>query len=195
MDTDGDFLVSWTSTYTQDGSGDGIYARRYNSSGTSLGSEFRVNTTTTNDQTLPSLAMNATGTFVIVWDDGDDTWGQRYNASGVAQGGEFRVNATQFKLQRFADVAMDAAGNFVVTWSSTHQDAAGNKWGIFGQRFTAAGVAVGPEFQANTITSGNQQYSSVAMDSSGDFVIAWAGFGRDGSGWGVFAQQYDPSGN
>ena len=32
---------------------------------------------------------------------------------------------------------------------------------------------------------------SVAMDSAGDFVIAWHSYGEDGSGYGIYAQRYN----
>jgi hypothetical protein len=48
-DAAGNFVVVWTSDL-QDGSSLGVFARRYSSSGAALGSEFRVNTYTTNAQ-------------------------------------------------------------------------------------------------------------------------------------------------
>jgi hypothetical protein len=33
------------------------------------------------------------------------------------------------------------------------------------------------------------------MDAHGDFVITWSSHDQDGSGWGVYAQRYDASGN
>jgi hypothetical protein len=56
MDAAGNFVIAWTD-YGQDGDGDGIYAQRYNNNGAAVGSEFRVNTTTTSDQSDPSVAM------------------------------------------------------------------------------------------------------------------------------------------
>ncbi len=52
MDADGDFVITWQS-YLQDGSHYGVYAQRYAASGTPLGGEFRVNTTTANSQNSP----------------------------------------------------------------------------------------------------------------------------------------------
>src|SRR5262245_54952473 len=83
---------------------------------TYLGNEFLINTTTNESQENPSVAMNASGAFVAVWesDSGAGIVAQRYNASGVAQGGEIAVHAAT----QFADadpvVAIDASGNFVV---------------------------------------------------------------------------------
>ena len=33
------------------------------------------------------------------------------------------------------------------------------------------------------------------MDDTGDFVVTWASKGQDGSGWGIYAQLFDASGN
>ncbi len=65
-DAEGDYVVTWQSN-GQDGSGFGIFAQRYNSAGVAQGSEFRVNTTTANDQTNPAVTMDADGDFVITW--------------------------------------------------------------------------------------------------------------------------------
>src|SRR5262245_8659024 len=62
------------------------------------GIEFRVNTTTTDNQDLPQVAMDADGDFVMVWSsnnqDGDrgGIFGQLYDRAGDARGGEFQVN-------------------------------------------------------------------------------------------------------
>ena len=53
---DGGFLVTWSSQ-GQDGSGWGVYGRRYDADGGSVGSEFRINATTDGDQ----LALSGTG--------------------------------------------------------------------------------------------------------------------------------------
>jgi hypothetical protein len=197
MDTDGDFVVTWSS-YDQDGSGWGVYAQRYNATGVAQGSEFRVNTTTNSYQQHSTIAMDATGDFVVTWSsyaqDGSG-WGvyaQRYNATGVAQGSEFRVNTTTNNYQQYSTVAMDTDGDFVVTWSSYDQDGSG--WGVYAQRYNAAGVAQGSEFRVNTTTNSYQQYSTVAMDTDGDFVVTWSSYGQDGSGWGVYAQRYNAAG-
>ena len=72
------------------------------------------------------------------------------------------------------------SGNFVVTWSSANQD--GSSCGVYGQRYDAAGTALGGEFQINTYVSSNQQYSTVAIDAAGKFVVTWSSWNEDGSG-------------
>lgn len=62
----GDFVVTWTSQ-DQDGSGAGIYARRYDRDGITDGAEFIVNELTAGTQNRPAIAANATGDFVVAW--------------------------------------------------------------------------------------------------------------------------------
>src|SRR5687768_18378024 len=87
---------------------------------------------------------------------------------------------------------MDADGDFVVAWVSHGQD--GSDEGLFAQRYTAAGVPAGGEFQVNTYTAFKQREAAVAMDADGDFVIAWQSLGQGGSGGGVYAQRYTADG-
>ncbi|MFS0517929.1 beta strand repeat-containing protein, partial [Nostoc sp. UIC 10607] len=191
MDADGDFVISWQSYY-QDGSGYGIYAQRYNSSGVAQGSEFQVNTTITDSQYNPTIAMDADGDFVISWtSNGQDGSGygiyaKRYNSAGVAQGSEFQVNTTIIGNQSNPTIAMDEVGNFVISWTSSGQDGSGD--GIYAQRYSSAGVAIGGEFKVNTIITGNQSNSTVAMNAGGDFLISWTSDGQDESGSGIYAQ-------
>ena len=148
MDTAGNFVVAWDSA-AQDGSAYGVFGQRYDALGTPRGAEFRVNTYTTNFQGLPSVAMDASGNFVVAWgsssQDGSSygVFGQRYDALGTPRGAEFRVNTYTLAYQSLPLVALDAAGNFVVAWESSNQDGSG--YGVFGQRFGGlqpAGLAV-----------------------------------------------------
>ena len=194
-DSDGDFVVAWESR-NQDGSY-GIFGQRYNAAGTAQGSEFRINTYT-NIQRDPSVAMDSDGDFVVTWHSlgqegsGYGVYGQRYNTAGVAQGSEFRINTYTTGDQRSPSVAMDSDGNFVVTWASFGQD--GNGYGIYGQRYDNTGMAQGGEFRINTYTTSSQSSPSVAMDSNGDFVVAWASNGQDGNGYGIYGQRYNATG-
>ena len=166
-----------------------------------VGGEFRANTYTTGEQGRPVVAVDAGGDFVVVWQseyqDGSSygVYARRYSAAGVPQGGEFRVNTFTTSIDQFPAVAMDAAGDFVVAWQSNPQD--GSFYGVYAQAYRANGVPDGAEFLVNTYTTGYQENPAVAMDTAGDFVVAWesgSGFfsvpGQDGSGYGVYAQRY-----
>ncbi|HEY7168824.1 MAG TPA: DUF4347 domain-containing protein, partial [Candidatus Binatia bacterium] len=197
MDSGGDFVVTWTSK-DQDSDNWGVYAKRFDASGVAQGGEFRVNNTTTKEQMASSVAIDASGRFVITWSSNEqdgDKWGvyaKQYDASGVPVANEFQVNTTVAQEQMFPSVAADAAGDFVITWSSRNQD--GDTWGVYAQRYNAAGVAQGGEFRVNVTTTKEQMDSSVAMDADGDFVITWTSNNQDGGGRGIYSRQYTPAG-
>ena len=202
MDADGDFVVAWHG-YGQDGSGNGVYARRYDAVGAARGGEFRVNTTTHGYEEAPRVAMDADGEFVVVWQSWESldplstSWGvyaQRYDATGVAQGGEFRVNTTTVNdnFQPVPSVAMDADGDFVVAWAVYGNDS--SRSAIYAQLYSAGGASHGGEFRVNTTMLSSQDTASVAMDADGDFVVAWKSFDHDGFRYGLYAQLYDAAG-
>jgi uncharacterized repeat protein (TIGR01451 family) len=198
MNAGGNFVIAWES-YLQDGDLNGIYAQRYTADGSTAGSEFQVNTYTTNHQSNPSIAMDADGDFVIAWQsyqdgDGYGIYAQRYTADGSTVGTEFLVNTYTTDNQRYPSVAMDADGDFVITWTSYSQDAS-NDDGVYAQRYSADGIKAGAEFLVNTYTSDGQRYPSIAMDADGDFVIAWHSYEQDGDIWGVYAQRYTADGS
>ena len=137
MDSDGEFVVAWEGY--GDGNNLGIFAQRYNASGVAQGSEFQVNTYTTNKQESPSVALDADGDFVIAWQsygqDGSSlgVYAQRYHASGTAQGSEFLVNTYTVGDQYGPALGIDSEGEFVIAWTSA-QDGSNN--GIYAQRYS-----------------------------------------------------------
>ena len=194
----GDFVVTWESR-GQDGSGSGIFARRYDANGMAQGSEFRVNTYTTSDQSEPSITALSNGGFVVSWQSlgqaekfKQSIYGQSFDANAIAQGSEFRVNTYITGIQAQPSITALANGGFVVIWQSDGQDGSGN--GIYGQRFDANGKALGSEFQVNTYTFNRQSSPSIAELSDGGFVVAWESLGQNGNGYDIFAQRYDATG-
>jgi hypothetical protein len=139
VDAVGNFVVTWSS-YRQDGAGWGIFGQRYASTGSPLGGEFRVNTSTLSFEELPSVAADSAGNFVVAWMtyvSPGSTWdvrGQRYDSSGAPLGGEFGVNTYVTSAQSYPAIASDPAGHFVVVWNSYAQD--GDYQGIFAQRYS-----------------------------------------------------------
>ena len=162
------------------------------------GSEFQVNTYTSDNQQEPSVTGLADGGFVVTWmsanQDGSSwgVYGQRYAADGAASGDEFLINTVTNDEQSYPSVTGLADGGFVVTWMSHNQD--GDSWGVYGQRYAADGAASGDEFLINTYTSNQQQEPSVTALNDGGFVVTWMSNGNDGSGWGVYGQRYAADG-
>jgi large repetitive protein len=198
VDGAGNFVVVWGSSGDQDGDSDGVFARWFDATGASVGSEFRVNSYTTEHQKYPAVAANSSGNFVVVWqsqgEDGADLGviAQRFDSTGAEVGDEFQVNSYTTAQQEEPAVAVDVAGGFVVVWQSAHQD--GSNLGIYGQRFDAAGEPVGIEFRVNSFTTGDQHAAAVAVADTGAFVVTWTSNEQDGDIEGVFGQRYESSG-
>ncbi|MGE5609876.1 MAG: SdrD B-like domain-containing protein, partial [Bacillota bacterium] len=181
MDANGEFVIAWvdqTGVYY----GNEIYAQRYDSKGQPQGGEFRVNTATNVPELCVSVAMDADGDFVAVWDaddhPGDEfegVYGRRFDANGVPQGDEFHVNTFTRSDQGGSHVAMDAEGNFAVTWSNW--DAGDSRYEVYARLYSAAGTPITGEFAVGSGPSGVQRADAladgIAMQPNGDFAIVW----------------------
>jgi hypothetical protein len=196
MEDNGDFVVAWTNTSS---SVSDVTYRRYNAAGTALSTELRANTFTASNQNSPDIAVDADGDFVITWSsygqDAVNSWGiygQRFTNTGALAGSEFRVNTTTVNSQRISAVDMDDDGDFVVGWASNLQD--GSDYGVYAQRYNAAGVAQGGEIAVNTFTTGRQGRTQIAVDADGDFIVAWLSNLQDGSSYGMYAQRFNANG-
>lgn len=97
IDGSGTVVVVWAGSGT--GDPDGVFARRYTSTGTLIGGEFRVNTTTTGTQQNPAVARDNDGPFTVTWEgngtgDPDGVFAQLYTSAGAPDGGETQINTT-----------------------------------------------------------------------------------------------------
>jgi hypothetical protein len=194
-DPQGNFVVAWQAN-GRDGSGNAILARRFDAAGNPLGNEFLVNQFTAGAQQRPAVDRDAQGRFAIAWQsDGQDgsLWGiyaRRYDAAGNALGNEFRVNTTTFWFQERPGLALTPDGRLIVVWQSGHE----GDYGVFGQRYDAAGVPVGAEFRVNTVGPGHQLEPAVAAQPSGGFVVTWAQQESTSAFTDVWARIYPPFG-
>ncbi len=197
MDASGNFVVAWEGNQEAGTYYDNIFAQRYDSTGTKIGSNFLVNTTTAGDQDQVDIAMDSAGNFVVVW-EGERTagssvysiYGQRYDSSGKAQGGEFLVNSVASSNDQHATIAMNDSGNFVVTWDRL----SGSDTDVQAQRFNSSGVAQGSAISVTSNATYNQDLANVAMDAGGNFVVSWSSLNQDGSSYGIYTRQYDNTG-
>ena len=189
---DGDFVVVWQSNGSSGGDtlNTSVQGQRYSATGAPQGTQFQVNSYTTSHQRYPAVASDADGDFVVVWrsegSGGGDTsyssiQGQRYSAAGATQGAQFQVNSYTTSSQSSPAIASDVDGDFVVAWQSggsSGGDTSGLS--VHGQRYSAAGVPQGAEFQVNSYTAGDQRSPAIATDADGDFVVVWQSNGSSG---------------
>lgn len=144
------------------------------------GSDFQVNSYTSDAQWHPAIAGDSNGNFVVVWtsrfQDPDaasivDVFGQRYDRSGTRSGPEFRVNTYTTESQSRPVVAAGPDGAVVAAWVSYSQD--GSASGVFARLFDSDGNVVGAEFQVNEYTDDAQEFPEVATNAEGNFMAVW----------------------
>lgn len=117
VDPLGNFVVVWKG----ENAGDvGIWARRFDASGTPLGLEFRVDSGDDEYPQAPKVSSDASGGFVVTWHEYADGYGdvhaRRFDASGAPLDSEFVIAPVETRYY-YADVATDPDGNFVVAWN------------------------------------------------------------------------------
>jgi hypothetical protein len=186
----GDFVVAWQSEIG--GSGDEIRARRFDGCGVAQGEEFPVNALSKGNQNAPSLAMDAKGGFVVVWQSLVTSHyvirARAFDAEGVAKGEEKAVDTRPREGHNAPAVAMSPDGRFVVAWESPIQ----GSYEIRARRFDAQAEAQGGEFPVNTVTEHSQRFPAVAMDAHGNFVVVWRS--NVAGSFEIRAQRFDASG-
>lgn len=173
---DGGTVVVWQSD-GEDGSGLGVFGRRFLSSGVSAGPAVRVNAFTAGDQGAPTVAALAGGGFVVAWQsDGQDGSGtgirlQRYAASGGLVGGEIAANTLAAGDQAAPVVAGLANGGFAVAWQSTAPGA--DHAMIYVRRWSAAGIAAGVESRLDRSDDTSQTAPRLVRLADGSLLAAW----------------------
>lgn len=199
---DGGYVISWAS-YGQDGSDWGAYLQRYDALGAKVGTEIRINTTTTGEQDGPTVTGLADGGYLATWEGSGagDTYGifaQRFNAAGAKVGGEVRINSTTTGAQQDPVVTTLTNGGYVVAWQSSPDELSDDEntkspSEIYLQLYSSSGTKIGGQTLVNTTTSGSQEEPRVVALSDGGYLVAWDGNGI-GDTNGVFIQRFSANG-
>ncbi|HVS64937.1 MAG TPA: hypothetical protein VMT85_15700 [Thermoanaerobaculia bacterium] len=126
---DGRFVVVFGSRDSagSDSNSDSVQARRYAANGQAQGAEEQVNVTTQGSQNRPRVAVDADGSYLVVWqsassagsdDQGRSVQARGFLASGVAAGNEVQVNERIYRNDELPDVAAVGGREFLVVWVS-----------------------------------------------------------------------------
>ena len=138
VEPDGDFVVAWHTDVGGgpgasggDGSGSGVFARRYAADGSALGGTIGVNAHTAANQAMPAVATVPDGSFVATWQsagqdgDGLGVFTRRFGADGAAPE-DLPVNTQTAGDQFGAVVAAGTDGGMLVAWQSAATGGAGD---------------------------------------------------------------------
>ncbi len=190
----GGFVVTWAAP---DPSGLGVWVQRFNANGAKLGTKFRANTTTAEDQLWPSAAGLENGTFVVTWTSnnlggpvGDsNVFVQRFNANGAKIGGEVRVDTTfaiPAAAHQFSSAAALASGGYVIVDNGYN--------GTYARLFAANGAPLGDDFRVNLAVESLTRPPVVAGLKNGGFVVVREVLILVSSETDIYGQRFDAAG-
>ena len=186
----GNFVVVWNEVYQ-------IYAQRYTASGSKSGSQIIVASVPAVSPTTiwePSVAMNATGRFVVTYEftgSPEKFLAQTYNVNGTPAGTPVSFGSGDAYGSTATQVAMDSGAT-----KPSRGPTAGKMASIRGLQDAhmsrlAAGDGGGPRDDGEHDDTGLAGRHHSAATGNGSFVVAWQGFGP-GDDAGIFAQRYEP---
>ena len=143
IDNAGNVTVIWSSL-GQDGDQGGIFARKFQLSGSPQGDEFQVNVTTAGDQSGARAGADLAGNVVIAWRSGEgEIKARMYSVMGAPTTGEIAVNSVTRGREELIALEVDPAGGFRAHWESYSTD--DSLLGRWMRSFDAAGNALSVE--------------------------------------------------
>jgi hypothetical protein len=198
MNANGDFAIAWL-TFDQTLWSWNTFMRLFDNNGVAQTAEIVAHQETNNDQRDIDIAMDSTGNIVAVWasdfqdGSGKGVFTRLFDTTGTPITNDIQVNQGVLNDQYLPAVAMTANGQFAVTWISQDQDGDGK--GIYVRQFDATGSPMGIETNVNTdYTGGDQVDPDIAVDTAGNFTVAWKSWGQDFDNYAVIAKRFYANG-
>ncbi|MFO7891311.1 MAG: T9SS type A sorting domain-containing protein [bacterium] len=195
-DNNGNFLIAWDVRdfdYNFD-----VYAQRIDSTGTALGSNFKVSEASRqNRYGSVNIKRERNGNLLISWKkvDGISRFlAQRYNPDGIKIGSNFSIltiNPDAGEInQKDPDIGVDSKGSFLIAW----EDERNGHPDIYAQRFNADGTPSTCSFIVNDDERGiNYQFGlKIATNNTGNSVIVWRDYRNEKAE--IYAQRFDVNG-
>ena len=206
--SEGRLLVVWGDFAVEPDPNGGVFGQFVNLDGEALSDRFLVNTTKTDVQSAPSVALLPDGDFVVSWSDDSQTGGdtdntairiQKFDADGNKVGGEKLVNTATTGRQDNGEVVVLPSGTIVVVWgdrSGEGGDSDGSAIKL--QLFDSDLMPVGGEVLVNTATANDQEFPRIVVLDDGGFLISWDDKSKtepDTDSGAIRAQRFDANGN
>lgn len=188
----GDYANGWKAV---DGNGYSAYARVFTRTGAVRVGPLKANTSTHGNIVGTFTGMNDAGDLVVFW-LGSNADGQNarllarvFSATGAPVTGEIEVSPATGNNGAPQGVVVDKNGNFTCIWmgNSTRGD-------VMARRFSRSGTPITGPVTVNTYLPDGQAGMHIAMNASGQSVIAWESWLQDGDGMGIYAQRFDAAG-
>jgi len=173
-DSSGYSVAVWEDDSDNDGKFN-IKMRGFTPDGTENFGEITVNNNTNGTHLNPSIAVNASGNVIVVWQDDSDGNGyyeikmSGYTIDGTCLFSNYTVNSISYGQQVNPSVAMESTGKFVVVW----QDYNNIDHEIQMKGFDATGAEYFSQRAANSTSNGRQLNPDVDILSNNKFIVVW----------------------
>jgi len=170
----GEFIISWEKRINNNTR---IYAQKYDSNNDKVGNIILVSTDTTTNHYYPSVGIDSSGNFAIVYYgynvNNYDIYLKRFNTFGKELGSSIIVNDdNQSRSQYYPDISVNGSGDCIITWMDYRR-----KSGIYFQKYKNLGSLESFEKVDSNIVIVDYQigtsFSSVSINEIGKFAISW----------------------
>lgn len=200
MDADGDFIVAWGrlifthiaipipgqpygSIDVPVGS-NRIEAQRYRADGTANGGVVqvgidRLRADSSYEQVVPSVAMDADGDSMVVWQS--ETLPRTVYARRVPKAGTIVAPRFIVSTGSGPQVGLDAAGNAHVVWTQSHPVGRNSFSGYdyYTRRYAAGSMFGGPKIKV-TQDVGTEGSARIATNAAGESAVGWTASSSNG---------------
>ncbi|CUK05994.1 Hemolysin, chromosomal [Shimia thalassica] len=185
---DGRAAVVWT----EDGNA-ATWLRFFDSNGVPQGAAVRV----TGESNRGSVTQLADGSLIVAYLDLDESYGdilaRRYSPNGTLLGQEQIVfNDASATISISPELTALPDGSYLAVFTVWGLDA--DRYGVFAQRMSATGNALGDLIQVNQTEESFQSGGSATRLNDGGFAITWKSRDVDGSFYAVMVRLYDQNG-
>ncbi len=182
-DTLGNFVTVWMDSRENNWD---IYGEMFDAYGNSIGSNFRINDDTLqNDQFFPDVAKNINGGFIVTWDENSNILARMYDKNGNPLVSSFKVNDDT--IPGFTpSIAIFYNRSFIISFAGDGC--------IYANILDSTGTPIGGNFRVDDDSSLAQKFCpQVEIDISGNFVIAWEDLRNTEPD--IYTQRFDSTGN
>ncbi len=192
MNSMGSFAAVWLSEQSDSRK---ILAQLYDSHGRSIGANVEVSDPLYDFYRIyPSVALNDDGSFVVCWveevkDHTQETVARLMDAAGQPVGPVFQVSEPTGHDARYPRVASDEYGGFIITWTALTMGE------VYVRSYDSDGNATsGPTVINRVDPDVFARNSSIAIASSGRYLITWIAKESSETDCFGFAKLFDASG-
>ncbi|MES2978185.1 MAG: hypothetical protein V4731_07165 [Pseudomonadota bacterium] len=190
---EGGHVVAWA-VRRADGKAFSIFSQRFDPAGKPT-FPIREGVAQDGSTELPLKVVGlANGGYVLAWatsgPEGSTVYAQPYLPGASSDVAPIRVNEGPMGGRVAPGLAATGEGGFAVAWTATTR--AVPRFHVTMRRYQANGAPASREVDvASTNDFVFQEQVSVVPLAEGGIAVAWASLGQDGSGWGVYARQFD----